>query len=46
MFFSNKLPGLPPYRDVDFTIKLHPGTTSISMTLHRMAFAELQELKV
>ena len=44
--FPDKLPGLPPYRDVDFTIKLHPGTTSISMTPHRMAFTDLQELKV
>ena len=44
--FPEKLPRLPPYRDVDFTIELHPGTSSISMTLHRMAPAELQELKV
>ena len=39
--FSDKLPGLPPYRDVDFTIELHPGTSPISMTPHRMAPAEL-----
>ena len=38
--------GLPPYRDVDFTIELHPGTSPISMAPHRMAPAELQELKV
>ena len=44
--FLNKLPGLPPYRDVDFMIELHPGTTPISMTPHRMAYAKLQELKV
>ena len=25
--FSDELPGLPSYRDLDFTIKLHPGTT-------------------
>ena len=43
--FLNELPGLPPHRDVDFTIELHPGTSSISMTLHRMAPTELQELK-
>ena len=24
--FSNELPGLPPHRDVDFVIELHPGT--------------------
>ena len=44
--FLDKPPGLPPYRDVDFTIELHPGTTPISMTPHRMAPIELQELKV
>ena len=39
--FSVELPGLPPYRDVDFAIELHPGTSPISMTSHRMAQAEL-----
>ena len=38
--------GLPPHRDVDFIIELHPGTSPISMTLHKIAPAELQELKV
>ena len=44
--FSDELSGLPPYIDVDFAIELHPGTSPISMTLHRMAPIELQELKV
>ena len=44
--FSNELPGLPPHRDVDFGIKLHPGTSPISMIPHRMAPVELQELRV
>ena len=44
--FPNELLGLPPQRDVDFCIKLHPGTSPISMTLHRMTPVELQELKV
>ena len=44
--FPDELPGLPPYRDVDFTIELHPGTTPISMTSHRMAPVELHELKI
>ena len=44
--FPDELPGLPPRRDVDFIIKLHPGTSPISMTRHRMALVELQELKV
>ena len=34
--FSDELPGLPPSRDVDFRIELHPGTSPISMTPHRM----------
>ena len=41
MFFPDELPGLPPHRDIDFGIELHPGTTPISMTSHRMAPVEL-----
>ena len=44
--FPDELPGLPPQRAVDFGIELHSGTSPISMTLHRMAPVELQELKV
>ena len=44
--FLDELPGLPPHRDVDFGIELHPGTSPISMTPHRMAPVELQELRV
>ena len=44
--FPNELPGLPPPRDIDFRIELHPGTSPISMTPNRMAPIELQELKV
>ena len=44
--FSDELLGLPLHRYVSFTIELHPGISFISMTLHRMAPAELQELKV
>ena len=44
--FPDELSGLPPHRDVDFFIELHPGTSPISMTPHRMAPVELQELKV
>ena len=44
--FSNELLGLPPPRDVDFRIELHPDTLPISMTPYRMAPVELQELKV
>ena len=44
--FFDELLGLPRYRDVDFTIELHPSTLPICMTQHRMAPAKLQELKV
>ena len=44
--FPNELLGLPPHSDIDFTIKLHHSTSPISMTPHRMAPVELQELKV
>ena len=44
--FSDKLLGLPPHRDIDFIVELHPDTSPISMTPHRMASTELQELKV
>ena len=43
--FPDELPGLPPQRVVDFGIELHPSTSPISMTPHRMALIELQELK-
>ena len=39
--FLDELPGLCPYRDVDFTIELLPGKSPISMTPHRMVSAEL-----
>ena len=45
-FFPDELLGLPPQRDVDFGIELHSGTSTISMTPHRMAPVELQELRV
>ena len=38
--FSDKLPGLPLHRDVDFCIKLHPGKPPISMTPHRMTLVD------
>ena len=44
--FLDELPGLPPHRDVDFGIELHPGISPIFMTPHRMAPVELQELRV
>ena len=44
--FPDVLPGLPPKGVVDFGIELHLGTSPISMTPHRMAPVELQELRV
>ena len=44
--FLDKLPGLPLYRDVDFCIELHPCMPPISLSPHRMAPIELQEIKV
>ena len=44
--FPDELPGLPPHRDVDIGIELHPGISPISMTPYRMAPVELQELRV
>ena len=44
--FPDELPRFPLHRDVDFSNELHPGTSPISMTPHRMAPVELQELRV
>ena len=44
--FPDELSGLPPHLDVDFDIELHPSTSPISMTPHRMTPVELQELRV
>ena len=44
--FPDELLGLPPQRAVDFGIELHPSVSPISMTPHRMAPVELQELRV
>jgi hypothetical protein len=43
--FPEDLPGLPPDREVEFSIDLVPGTAPISKAPYRMAPAELKELK-
>ncbi|XP_074352081.1 uncharacterized protein LOC141691242 [Apium graveolens] len=43
--FPDELPGLPPHREVEFTIELFPGAEPISKAPYRMAPLELQELK-
>ncbi|KAL0549353.1 hypothetical protein IC582_013834 [Cucumis melo] len=44
--FLEELPGLPPYREIEFAIELKPGTVPISRAPYKMALAELKELKV
>ena len=39
--FLDELLGLPPHRDVDFRIELHPSTSPISMTPYTMTLTEL-----
>jgi hypothetical protein len=43
--FPDDLLGLPPDRDVEFTIELEPGTAPISQRPYRMALKELAEIK-
>ncbi|CAL2250755.1 unnamed protein product [Prunus armeniaca] len=43
--FPDDLPGLPPEREIEFTIELLPSTNPIYLTPYRMAPAELRELK-
>ncbi|XP_074305595.1 uncharacterized protein LOC141640813 [Silene latifolia] len=43
--FPDEIPGMPPHREVDFTIELVPSVSPISKALYRMAPAELKELK-
>jgi hypothetical protein len=43
--FPDELPGMPPERDIEFAIKLQPGTSPISKRPYRMPPAELAELK-
>ncbi|XP_070057171.1 uncharacterized protein [Nicotiana tomentosiformis] len=43
--FPDELLGIPPEREIDFRIDLHPGTQPISIPPYRMAPAELKELK-
>jgi hypothetical protein len=44
--FSEDLSGMPPDRDVEFVIKLQPGTAPISRRPYKMTPKELAELKV
>jgi hypothetical protein len=44
--FPEGLPGMPPDRDVEFTIELQPGTAPISRRSYKMTPKELAELKI
>ena len=43
--FPAELPGLPPEREVEFSIDLQPGVDPISRAPYRMAPVEMAELK-
>eukprot|EP00253_Pinus_taeda_P022081 PITA_22081 len=44
--FPEEIPGLPPKRDIDFTIELIAGAALVSRTPYRMSVPELTELKM
>ena len=44
--FPEELPGLPPHREIEFSIDVIPGATPASITPYRMAPLELKELKL
>jgi hypothetical protein len=41
-----KFPGLPPKRDIDFSINLMPGATPVSKAPYRMSIPKLKELQM
>jgi hypothetical protein len=43
--FPQELPGMPPDREIEFTIDLKPGTPPISQAPYKMGPKELKELK-
>ncbi|WVZ50706.1 hypothetical protein U9M48_001938 [Paspalum notatum var. saurae] len=43
--FPDSLPGMPPERDIEFSIELVPGTTPIYKKAYRIAGVELLEVK-
>ncbi|KAK1620910.1 hypothetical protein QYE76_026427 [Lolium multiflorum] len=43
--FPAELPGMPPDREIEFTIDLIPGTTPIAKAPYKMGPKELKELK-
>ena len=41
-----EVPGLPPKRDIDFSINLMPGEAPVSKTPYKMSTPELKELQM
>ena len=44
--FPEEVPGLPPRRDIDFSIELAPGAVPVSRKPYQMITPELVELKL
>ena len=44
--FPYDIPGLPPKRDIDFTIELVPRAAPVSKTPYRTSTPEMLELKM
>jgi hypothetical protein len=44
--FLEEVLGLPPRRDIDFSIELAPGAVLVSRTPYRMSTPEIVELKL
>jgi len=44
--FPEELPGLPPIKEIEVSIKTLPGVNAITQSPYRMTFIELVELKI
>jgi hypothetical protein len=44
--FPEELPGLPPIREIEVSIKTLPGVNAITQSTYKMTFIELVELKI
>ena len=44
--FPEEIPGLPPQREIQFSIELLPGSTPVSKVPYQMSIPELTELKI
>jgi hypothetical protein len=44
--FQEEVPGLPPRRDIDFSIEITPGAVPVSKTPYQMSTPELVEIKL